>query len=109
MILSGVLSDPEYASKVVGSVSVSFPLSVTWFLTFFNSSPFYERPARPIPQFWISGDSDQWTSRKSYEAHVRDQLAEPKQLEVIEGVDHFWFRHERTLVKHVLEFITTLV
>ena len=38
-----------------------------------------------------------------------EKVAEPKELEITEGGDHFWFGREDGIVGHVAEWVDSLV
>jgi alpha/beta superfamily hydrolase len=57
----------------------------------------------PIPKLIISGDADEYVSSRQLDL-VKQQTAEPKQFEIIHGVDHFWHGYEDTLAEKVTTF-----
>lgn len=55
------------------------------------------------PKFLIWGDSDFIASPQQIELFYRE-LAEPKELELISGADHFWWGFESALAEKVCAF-----
>jgi hypothetical protein len=56
------------------------------------------------PKYFITGDEDDLIPPENVKS-VFDLSAEPKQLELIPGVDHFWAGHEKKLAQKVADFL----
>jgi hypothetical protein len=57
----------------------------------------------PKPKFVISGSRDNFTPANQFLALCQN-LPEPRELEIIEGADHFWWGHESSLAARVTTF-----
>lgn len=55
------------------------------------------------PRFLLSGDRDDFTASDQFLEFCRN-LAEPKQYEIIERADHFWWGYESCLAAKVTDF-----
>ena len=62
----------------------------------------------PKPKFLISGSRDNFTPADQF-LEFSQNLAEPKQCEIIEGADHFWWEHESRLAAKVTDFFTRVL
>jgi alpha/beta superfamily hydrolase len=60
-----------------------------------------------VPKLLIIGDADQLISSEQLEM-VRKDTAEPKQIEIIPGVDHFWASQETVMADKVASFFNTV-
>ena len=59
------------------------------------------------PKFIISGSEDSFVPPAQIELFNR-KLAEPKQLELIPGADHFWRGYEPTIAEKIANFFSTI-
>lgn len=57
----------------------------------------------PTPKFLISGSRDNFTPPDQFLEFCRN-LVEPRQYEIIEGADHFWWEYESRLAARVTDF-----
>lgn len=57
------------------------------------------------PKLFIVGDSDEFVSADWLAGEV-ERLAEPKQLEIIPGADHFWYGYEGEAAERVADFFS---
>jgi len=55
------------------------------------------------PKLLITGEHDFVIPPSQFEQHIKD-IPEPKQCQVIPGVDHFWLGHEKELGQKVARF-----
>lgn len=55
------------------------------------------------PKFLVSGSSDNFAAADQFLEFCQN-LPEPKQYEVIEGADHFWWGYESSLAAKVTDF-----
>jgi alpha/beta superfamily hydrolase len=62
----------------------------------------------PKPKLLISGSRDNSTAADQFLEFCHN-LPEPKQCEVIEGVDHFWWEYESRLAAKVVSFFTKVL
>jgi alpha/beta superfamily hydrolase len=62
----------------------------------------------PKPKFLISGSRDNFTSPDQFLEFCQN-LAEPKQCEIIQGADHFWWEYESSLAAKVTAFFTKVL
>jgi len=62
----------------------------------------------PKPKFLISGSRDNFTPADQFLEFCQN-LAEPKQCEIIEGADHFWWEYESRLAIKVTAFFTRVL
>ena len=62
----------------------------------------------PKPKFLISGSRDNFTPADQFLEFCQN-LAEPKQCEIIEGADHFWWEYESCLATKVTAFFTRVL
>jgi alpha/beta superfamily hydrolase len=81
-------------ARIKALAAVSPPLSM------FNFS-FLESCSKP--RFLISGDRDNLTAVDQFFGFCRN-LDEPKQYEIVEGADHFWWGYEPCLAAKVTDF-----
>lgn len=57
------------------------------------------------PTLFIIGTRDQFTSAAKLERFVRERVKDPKQIEVVDGADHFWFGREEQVCALVVNFL----
>ena len=81
-------------ARIKALAAVSPPLSM------FNVSSL---EACSKPRFLISGDRDNFTDPDQFFEFCRN-LDEPKQSEIVEGADHFWWGYESCLAAKVTDF-----
>lgn len=62
----------------------------------------------PKPRLLISGSRDNFTPAEQLFEFCQ-ALAEPKQCEIIEGADHFWWEYESRLAARVTAFFITVL
>jgi len=62
----------------------------------------------PKPKFLISGSRDNFTPADQFLEFCQN-LAEPKQCEIIEGADHFWWEYESRLATKATAFFTRVL
>lgn len=62
----------------------------------------------PKPRFLVSGSRDDFTSAEQFVEFCQN-LAEPKQYEVIQGADHFWWEYESRLAPKVAAFFVKVL
>jgi hypothetical protein len=60
-----------------------------------------------VPKLIICGDADEFVLPATVELMKRE-TAEPKQIEVIPGIDHFWLSYESMLAEKVATFFSVL-
>jgi alpha/beta superfamily hydrolase len=60
------------------------------------------------PRLLVSGSRDDFTPADQFLEFCQN-LAEPKQCEVIEGADHFWWEYESRLAAKVTAFFTKVL
>ena len=58
------------------------------------------------PKFLVSGEHDFVIPAAQFQKHL-EEMAEPKQGELMAGVDHFWMGHEDELAQKVTRFFVT--
>jgi len=80
--------------RVKAIAAISPPLSM---------APFSELSAYLGPKMVISGELDNFTSQRDLERFI-ETLNEPKECQVIPGVDHFWGGYESELGGNVSSF-----
>ena len=56
------------------------------------------------PKFFISGGRDDVSNTDALRAYV-DHLPEPRTLQVVEGIDHFWLGAESAMADAVADFL----
>ncbi|KAI9594059.1 Alpha/Beta hydrolase protein [Syncephalis fuscata] len=110
--------DPDAVNNIPFTmVLISYPCSVTWFLTFGRSSYFYDAlkqwlsrsPTPPI--LAVCGNQDQFTSTKSYQRWIQsltETNADGITLRILPSVDHFWFGHENELLQLIQDWLDTI-
>jgi alpha/beta superfamily hydrolase len=59
----------------------------------------------PKPKLLVSGSRDNFTSADQFLEFCQN-LAEPKECEIVEGADHFWWEYESHLAVKVTAFFT---
>jgi alpha/beta superfamily hydrolase len=64
--------------------------------------------SRPKPKLLISGSRDNFTPADQF-LEFCQTLSEPKECEIIEGVDHFWWDYESRLAAKVTAFFTKVL
>ncbi|OAD72303.1 hypothetical protein PHYBLDRAFT_169442 [Phycomyces blakesleeanus NRRL 1555(-)] len=95
---------------------ISYPLSVTWALALFKASFFRSQITKLLDHYRnqedaeggvliIYGDRDQFTSSKSYERWLENQIGGHVKAEVVKGADHLWFDYEQLLVTMVNKWL----
>jgi alpha/beta superfamily hydrolase len=62
----------------------------------------------PKPKLFVSGSSDDYTPASRFLEFCRN-LSEPKECEVIEGADHFWWGYESRIAAEVAAFFVELL
>jgi len=72
----------------------------------FSMSDFEFLKACRKPKFLISGSEDDLIPASELIEFYQD-IAEPKEYEIIEGADHFWYGYESSLAKKVTGFFIT--
>jgi alpha/beta superfamily hydrolase len=85
-------------------VSIGYPFSYLWALTFFNSTLFLTKAKSLKPKLFVVGTKDNFTSLESFRKSVED-FPEPKELQVVRGADHFFFGIEDDVAKLVDKWI----
>jgi pimeloyl-ACP methyl ester carboxylesterase len=98
----------EFPNNIIGTIGISYPLSVLWFLSFFNSSHFTSRAFEMNKKMSliISGTEDQFTSPLVLEKFFKDK--NNVQLEIIDGCDHFWWNYESLVSTKIDIFLTRI-
>ncbi|KAI9208842.1 Alpha/Beta hydrolase protein [Polychytrium aggregatum] len=87
--------------ELAGIISISYPSSVLWALTFFNSKKFTDAFASTsVPKLFLMGNKDNFTGISSHTSFI-DGFPEPKESIVMSDVDHFWFGYEDSICGHV--------
>jgi alpha/beta superfamily hydrolase len=61
----------------------------------------------PVPKLIISGDADEFVPSAQLDL-MKQKAAEPKQFEIIPGVNHFWLGHETIMAEKVATFFSML-
>lgn len=62
----------------------------------------------PGPKLFVVGDSDDFVSADQLSAEV-GKLPGPKEMEIISGVDHFWFGYEHAMAQKVADFFSRIL
>lgn len=113
MILSSILADEDLCPRVKLFISISFPLSVTWFLSMFNSTAYLSAlsKAETVSKLFVIGNRDQFTrvSKLSHfiENECRSHLTNSTaKLVDFEKADHFWIGYEKELSECIMNFIS---
>jgi len=70
---------------------------------YFESTPFSTLKGCPKPKLILGGSQDYAVPAQDVEVYGRE-AAEPKQVEIIKGPDHFWGGYERTMAEKVSGF-----
>lgn len=90
--------------NLVGLVAVSFPYSVIFALTAFNTSWYIDKlKTISQPKLFIMGRNDNFSFLGSYKSFI-EKLASTSSV-ILEDVDHFWFGNEELAVKEIRRFI----
>lgn len=92
--------------EVLGYVSIAYPFTYLWALTFFNGSSYLAKAKSTKPKLFLVGTKDNFTSLRNFERYVED-FPEPRQLEIVEGADHFFFNREMDLASAVEKWLVT--
>jgi uncharacterized protein len=58
-----------------------------------------------IQKYFVTGNDDELILPEDVEAIYKNS-AEPKELEIISGIDHFWFGNEKLLARKVVDFLS---
>jgi fermentation-respiration switch protein FrsA (DUF1100 family) len=91
-----VAASLEASNQLLGLISISYPYSVLWFLTFFSSS----RPLSKLesltktPTLFLIGSRDNFSSVSAFEKLVEKHVKAPKVSRVIDNIDHFYYGDE---------------
>ena len=89
----------------VGFVAISYP--VGWSSAVLFQSHYRAAAESTLPKLFLSGTADNFTwisTLRSWFAKAQ----QPKELLVLEGMDHFWFRQEHWLVVRIVPWILRL-
>lgn len=90
--------------SIAASVAVSYPRGFTTSCMFYRH---YKVVDNPTPKFFVIGDRDDFTSESTLRTFVEESVSEPKTLEIIQGVDHFWFGKENKLFEAIKTFLAS--
>jgi len=115
--LSFVLSDPDINPDKIGLTGYSFGAGVAAPVAIQDSrvkllalvspalsdSTWEQLKGYQIPKLLVSGQHDFVIPAAQFQQHLKD-IAEPRQGELISGVDHFWQGHEDELAQKVARF-----
>ena len=115
--LSFVLSDPDIDQNKVGLAGYSFGAGVAAPVAIQDSrvkllalvspalsdSAWEQLKDYKVPKLLVSGQHDFVIPAAQFQQHLKD-IAEPRQGELISGVDHFWQGHEDELAQKVARF-----
>ncbi|KAI8800713.1 Alpha/Beta hydrolase protein [Cladochytrium replicatum] len=95
--------------EAIAIIAISYPCAVSWFLTMWNTSAFVSgiNACQNIPKLFVIGDSDTFSSVRSFETFVSG-INDPKTTVVVPGVDHFWFGQEEVLVEEVRRWMSSI-
>ena len=118
--LSFVLSDPDIDQNKVGLAGYSFGAGVAAPVAAQDSrvkllalvspalsdSAWEQLKGYQIPKLLVSGQHDFVIPAAQFQHHLKD-IAEPRQGELISGVDHFWQGYEDELAQKVAQFFIT--
>ncbi|KAJ3404163.1 hypothetical protein CcCBS67573_g06177 [Chytriomyces confervae] len=91
----------------IGVVAISFPASVMWFLTMGNGNKYIDALRacpQSTPKLLIMGDCDNFTGIKAFQQFA-DTVPERKKIEIVDGMDHFWFDREDALVECIRKWL----
>lgn len=114
MIACSVIERLRASLSLAGVVSISYPYSVVWALSFFNRSGMVEclqKPPlerEPVPTLFVAGDRDQFTSAKKWSDFTQSCEALQKRVELVKDRDHFWFGSESLLAGLIEEWGSSL-
>eukprot|EP01100_Stratorugosa_tubuloviscum_P004227 TRINITY_DN204_c4_g1_i1.p1 TRINITY_DN204_c4_g1~~TRINITY_DN204_c4_g1_i1.p1 ORF type:complete len:233 (-),score=77.74 TRINITY_DN204_c4_g1_i1:159-857(-) len=102
-VVSSIASEIE---SVKGYIAISYPYSWTCSILFSNH---YNRANTQKPKLFIIGSNDNFTAIEALRSFV-STLDEPKQLKIIENIDHFWFDNEKMeiLAKMIRDWIISI-
>jgi alpha/beta superfamily hydrolase len=94
---------------LTASILLSYPVSVSWALTLFNSTKYLEayKESPGAPKLLILGDKDNFTGQSAFQSFVQG-LPDPKTVILVKDADHFWAEHQGTLIGHVRQWIETI-
>lgn len=92
--------------NIICLVSISYPVSVLWSLTAFNSKIYIDslNVLPNVPKLFITGTRDNFSTVEAWNEFVK-KVPEKKELVVLEG-DHFWRCDEP--VPLIVDFIQSL-
>jgi alpha/beta superfamily hydrolase len=107
--LAHALTDPRVAALVAVGLSVEF-CDFGSFQTFAEedegnsgSAPMY----LAFPKLFITGERDR-LAPPSQLLRLVERLPEPKSVQIVPGVDHFWWGSEQEVGRRVAAFVTDL-
>ncbi|CAG8820228.1 45817_t:CDS:2 [Gigaspora margarita] len=118
LIASSVASSSPQFTFPTSYILINYPLSVTWFLTFFRSSTYLNYLQTLLVStsrvLFIYGDSDQFTGVGKYRQWVKINKAAENPLWTIKelkGTDHFytWQSMEDKLIEALDEWIDNVL
>jgi hypothetical protein len=92
-IMSGIADEIE---QVDSFAAISYPKG--WWASWIFGGHYSHIGKKP--KFFILGTQDQFASVSSFTKWY-DTLAEPKELQIIQDADHFWFGTEDVIIKHI--------
>ena len=93
-------------NEVVGFIGIACPFSVCWALTLFNTSYYLQNMESNKPKLFIIGTHDNFTSIGNFNRYVSG-FKDPKDVEIIEGIDHFFYKQELKLFQLVESWLLT--
>jgi dienelactone hydrolase len=84
----------------LGIISISFPAGVLWYLTLGNSNKVMDAlsSSSKMKKLFLIGSKDQFTGTSKF-TDFTSKLPEPKEVKVVQGVDHFWGGEEEAVVE----------
>ena len=96
--------------KCIGFVSIAPPFGAKQWLLMFNANH-HERQSKKktdIPRYFISGDSDNFTSSKTFQRTVESYPQQYTNHLLMKGVDHFFFGREIELLRNIEEWFNVV-
>lgn len=102
-IITGATINQIPREDIVGLISISYPYSVLWFLTFFNSQkfiqPLQEEIKKGLHVLLIMGEKDNFTGVNRFNEFIETiGVVKNHNVEIVKGCDHFWMGVEERLV-----------
>jgi alpha/beta superfamily hydrolase len=99
-IASSVVNELD---SIIGYVAISYPFGPFFFL-YFGNNALQQQADSKKPKLFIMGANDDFTSLDTLQSKFNG-FSEPKEMIVVDKVDHFWFGREEGLCLRIFEWL----